>query len=544
MTQIQAIPITQLHENKSNPWHGRDDVTELAESIKQVGLLQPIVVRPNKKGFEIVCGNRRFRAAQLAGLEEVTAMVRELTDQQAVEARIVENAQREDVHPLEEALGFQELMRDHGYAAEDVAAKVGKSKGYVYGRLKLCALSAKAQKAFMAGEFDASKALLIARIPVEKLQDEILKDIKAVPGTAAEDEEYTTRGLANLIQRDYMLRLKDAPFDTADGALVPQAGPCTTCPKRTGAQPELFADVESEDVCTDKICFAGKRDAAWKIRTKEHKAAGQRVLTQQEAKDAFPSWSNRLHSNDYIDLSEKNYSDPKGRKWSTVLGKEKPPIVLARDQQGNVHELVDKKAAEKIAAANGIKRPTYEGYKPSAKEVKAKKEREAKDRIKHAWTKAAIAEIVDQAESDGTTHGADTLRMIAHAVLSRVSAKETCERRGIEFEKKDWESATRALRVEVSKMDEPQLIALLLEVACWIAVGDGFGDPDELGDEGEDEEGCVNVLKAAAELLHVDLASHRAAAEQAEQFDAIAKAEKAKVKAAKKKTKKAAEASA
>lgn len=120
---------------------------ELAASIRSVGIAQPILIRPvtpteaAPESFEIVAGERRWRASGIAELDELPTMVREMTDLEADRIRILENLQREDPHPLEEAEGYEQLMLQHGYNADQLADEIKKSRSYVYGRLKLCALA-------------------------------------------------------------------------------------------------------------------------------------------------------------------------------------------------------------------------------------------------------------------------------------------------------------------------------------------------------------------------------------------------------------------
>lgn len=120
---------------------------ELADSIKTAGLINPVLVRPVNGHFEIVAGERRFMAAELAGVSEIPATVRELTDEQVLEIQLIENLQREGLHPLSEAEGYDKLIRTHGHTAEEIADKLGKSKAYVYARIKLLALGPAARQA-------------------------------------------------------------------------------------------------------------------------------------------------------------------------------------------------------------------------------------------------------------------------------------------------------------------------------------------------------------------------------------------------------------
>ncbi|MEO8483093.1 MAG: ParB/RepB/Spo0J family partition protein [Acidobacteriota bacterium] len=139
------IPISSLVESKWNPRKHYDTgkLEELAESIRQKGIIEPIVVRANGKPdmFEILAGSRRFRASKLAGLTSMPSVVRVIDDTAALELAVIENGQREDVHPLDEAEGYKALLKaDKHYTVAVVAAKVGKSESYVYRRLKLLEL--------------------------------------------------------------------------------------------------------------------------------------------------------------------------------------------------------------------------------------------------------------------------------------------------------------------------------------------------------------------------------------------------------------------
>src|SRR6202051_4536140 len=139
---FQFLALDTIHESTTNPRRTFEEskLHELAESIRQHGLIQPITVRPNSEGFEIVAGARRFRAAQLAELFASPARIVELTDAQALEWALVENACRVDVHPYEEAEGFRRLLDIPGYDVATLVEKSGKSASHIYARLSLLQL--------------------------------------------------------------------------------------------------------------------------------------------------------------------------------------------------------------------------------------------------------------------------------------------------------------------------------------------------------------------------------------------------------------------
>lgn len=258
------IPIELVRPSATNPRKRFSEASldELAKSIRQSGIGQPILVRPLANiesdvpdRVEIVAGERRYRASKLAGLTTIPAIVRDMSDAEVLEFQLVENLQREDVHPIEEAEGYERLMKEHKFTADECAEKVGKSRSYIYGRLKFCALTPEARTAFYDGALNASTALLIARIPIPSLQKQAAEEITTWQGGLS------YRAAVTHIHRRYMLELADAPFSIIDIKLVPSAGSCAECPKRTGNQPEIFADVESADVCTDPDCFESKKKA-------------------------------------------------------------------------------------------------------------------------------------------------------------------------------------------------------------------------------------------------------------------------------------------
>lgn len=185
--EFKVISLTQLTESKLNPRHhfDPDGLRQLADSIIAKGLIQPLTVRAKGEGYEIVVGARRFRAVKLAELTDVQCVVRTLTDLDVLEIMVIENNQREDVHPLEEAEGYRALMKQGKYDVAALAARVGRSINYVYDRVKLLELTKDAQDLFWDGLITAGHAILLARLSPA--------DQKRVIGT--EDHEYRDGGL-------------------------------------------------------------------------------------------------------------------------------------------------------------------------------------------------------------------------------------------------------------------------------------------------------------------------------------------------------------
>lgn len=167
--QSKLLLIEDIDESPSNPRKDYGDLSDLVESIRQQGVLQPVLARPKGDRFELVYGHRRYRAALKAGLEVLPANVREMTDQEVLEVQLVENAQRADIHPLEEADGYKRLHTEHGLSVEKIAERVGKSKAAVYAAMKLAELVEPAlREAFLKNKLPSSTALLVARLSPEQ----------------------------------------------------------------------------------------------------------------------------------------------------------------------------------------------------------------------------------------------------------------------------------------------------------------------------------------------------------------------------------------
>lgn len=163
-SRINTLSIAEVEPNRDQPRKEFDQeaLEELAASIAEHGVLQPILVRPVSGGYQIVAGERRWRAARLAGLVEIPAVIKEMTDQEVGQAALVENLQREDLNPVEEALGYHQLMEQFGMTQDQVAKKVSKSRPAVANAVRLLGLPEMVLAFLRAGSLTAghAKALL------------------------------------------------------------------------------------------------------------------------------------------------------------------------------------------------------------------------------------------------------------------------------------------------------------------------------------------------------------------------------------------------
>ena len=170
-TDRLLMPIEHIERNKKQPrqYFDEESIVELSSSIREKGLLQPILVRKiGPKCYEIVAGERRWRASQLAGLHEVPVVVKELNDQEVLEIAIIENIQRQDLNPVEEAKGYHRLINDFGHTQEDVAKVVGKSRSHVANLLRLLTLPTPVIKYIDEGKLTMghARALIGAKDPI------------------------------------------------------------------------------------------------------------------------------------------------------------------------------------------------------------------------------------------------------------------------------------------------------------------------------------------------------------------------------------------
>lgn len=329
---FQLLELANVTPSPMNPRKRFDErsLKELADSIRTHGVQQPILVRPIRVGkgkslvtHEIVVGERRYKASRLAGRTHIPSIIREISDADALEIMVIENLQREDVHPLDEALGYEALMKRKAesdpelgelpgapnHTAESIAAKVGKSVGYVYARLKLLALIGITREAFDKDLITPGHAVLIARLqPIDQVRAldacfhhwrgigdrEIrkldpakvkLEDLHIEP---LESGLLPEKALREWIQENINLRLKDVPWDLNDAELLPEAGACANCLKRSASNPGLFGElaVKGEDTCFDEACFKLKREAFVKRTIRENKQdvkVAQKVAVEEEA---------------------------------------------------------------------------------------------------------------------------------------------------------------------------------------------------------------------------------------------------------------------
>jgi ParB/RepB/Spo0J family partition protein len=502
---VRMIRLHDIEESPTNPRKHFGDLAELAASIAEKGVLQPVLARPHPTVgdgcVQLVAGARRFRAAGLAKLEAIPVIVREMTDLEVLEVQVIENNQRSDVHPLEEADGFQQLATKHGRTAEQIAAKIGRSTAYVYARMKLAELAPEVRQAFAEGKIGGAVALVLARMPHAGLQAKALEELLGYHYEAGDGP--SAAEARELVRQRFMLRIADAPFDTTDKDLHPGAPACSVCPKRTGNQGELFADMGGEDLCTDPECFGEKRDIGWRLKCEAAKANGQQVLDEKQAKKAFGYGGRLNYDSDFVDLAEEEWDHESGKRktWRKLLGRalKDMPTILARDPDGGVHELV-----RKTDAAKAVNPRMKEGEGPDlGPDQEAAKAEQAKARQKAAaeseGKRRALAELVEAVERVEVASPEVWLALVL-GVLGEIweeHRKEVARRRGL---LEEGERAADALENEAKKMDERQLQGLLVELIAVRGSAYRDFDPFESLCEAYEVDHKQHVKDAAAEL--------------------------------------------
>ncbi|TQF08668.1 ParB/RepB/Spo0J family partition protein [Myxococcus llanfairpwllgwyngyllgogerychwyrndrobwllllantysiliogogogochensis] len=401
-------------------------LAELAASIKARGVEVPILVRPadgrpfedgspiEDRAFKVTAGFRRFRASHWAGLTHVPVIIREMSDDLAQEANLVENLFRVDPHPLDESDAFAAFL-GRGHTADTIAGVTGKDRRHVVRRLQLQKLGKPARKAFKDGKILSDVATMIATITDLDAQNEATEAL-----TRLADPE-GVNAARHFIDRNFRLRLKDAPFATNRDDLGPGLPACNACPRRTGATPDLFGEASDKDLCTDRKCFTQKAEAGWTEKCEEALAKGLEVLDESESKKLFQDGNYLAYGCGYVDLGAQCYRDAQKRTWGAVLGKVRPNVILARDSFGRAHQLCreeDVRAALVYLHGDAEKPPAQtEGEEPKAKRreerTRALRSREIINR--------GLAAVADAGEKVNPSGGVEIWRHLAGEAVELAS---------------------------------------------------------------------------------------------------------------------------
>lgn len=410
-TLVQEIPLDRIQPSDANPRESMDStaLSELADSIKAHGVLQPILVRPIAgEHFEIVCGERRYRAASTAGKSTIPARIVNLSDAEALETATIENLLREDLHELEESEAYAKMLGTNtGYTPEILSHKLGKSVAHIYRRLQLLKLDPKLKQYFLDGQMTAAHALILSRLQ-PKDQAEVVSQLNQAGKKGAIEFPSVAR-LREWVETEIYLDLNGAAFDKDDAALLPEAGPCTTCPKRTGFNPSLFPEVDQKsDSCTDRECFQRKVSAFVEMRVKE---------APPETVKISAVWSFPGNAKPEGVLTRDEYRESKkGGCDHTVSA-----IVVDGEQIGKMKWVCVSRAQECPIHGGSFR---YTGENPEAKAERLKWEAEARLEVKR---RHAVFEAIREKARQERGLDLDDVRLVALGFFHRLpldSAKQ------------------------------------------------------------------------------------------------------------------------
>lgn len=255
MVKLSSIIPSPTNKFHREPWEldekKDNSFAELVNSIRAHGVNQSVLLRPNSEPgmYYLVCGERRFTAAEKAGLDEVPAIIKILNDDEAFEAQIIENLQRKDVHPLREAESYSAYMKQNNSSLEDMSAKFSKTSDYIRQRLSFMQLIPEFKKDFLSNKMNAGQAALFARLAADD-QLKCLQECKSHDG--ADNYKHISE-IKSFVNQSLMGMLNSVAFNLTDEKLHVPAGSCANCQTRSGAG--LFSDIGEKDRCFNLGCM-------------------------------------------------------------------------------------------------------------------------------------------------------------------------------------------------------------------------------------------------------------------------------------------------
>ncbi len=231
-------------------------LTLFAAELKQHGIISPLTVRKAEgECYELVAGERRLRAARMAGIEDVPVMIADLTDEQVREIQLSENIQRENPHPMDEARGILQMQKA-SMSIEEIATRLGRSPKYVFSRLRLKELIEPFQEMLYENKFSLQDAFKIAGLSPQSQTD----FFEAQCSNWKKKKDFSLYNLDYYLNR-YRYDLKRAPFNTKDKQLLPDVGACTGCPSNSSSLKNLFPELAKEATCSNRECYQSKCNA-------------------------------------------------------------------------------------------------------------------------------------------------------------------------------------------------------------------------------------------------------------------------------------------
>ncbi|XHR27532.1 MAG: ParB/RepB/Spo0J family partition protein [Chthoniobacteraceae bacterium] len=512
MEAILRVPRAVLLPSPLNPrkTFSPEYLGELAASIRANGILNAILVRPWKGegklagiAYEIVAGECRWRASELAGLDQVPVVVRDISDVKMLELMLTENMKRQDLTPLEEMAAFARMLEQRDEAGAPIynqtrlAEKIGVAENYVRQRLMLSRLTAVGRKALTEGKLSFSTARVICQCPasvVAKVEDEVLHP-KKYDQWCDSDEPLTAEEATEVIQERYIRDLSKPPFELSSPSLIPvhtnaagerlDGGPCTDCPWNSANQADGQEQARtgkrgrpsgSSKYCLNVPCFSRKVEINVASRLEKAKANGAKILSDKEAEKVVYESGQLRYGTPYVKLSEKpgfedlanGVKEKKVPTWKKLVsGESAPPLVIAVDGHGHIHELVERKLALEAARLNGNEKllslGSGRGRSLQEEDVKAQKKAEReKQRERERYSNAVMAALVGAVEEEGAGGAAfwEAMRAIARRHAGSVGCIYFCKRRGIDRGKDVYDVVFEALK----KKENSALAGMIVEL--------------------------------------------------------------------------------
>jgi ParB/RepB/Spo0J family partition protein len=509
-TTFADIPLRDISVSPTNPrkQFKIDALEDLAASIRKHGVLQPILIRPVGKRFEIVAGERRYRASKIAGVDKVPCRIKDMSDGEALEVQVIENLQREDVHPLEEAQGYAELLKLPGYDVAAIADKIGRSQTYVRGRLAMLDGIDDVRAAFAAESITASHMRIICKLQPEK-QAEALENCFESYG---DKRLLPVSDLRDWIASEMGMDLERAPFQLLDADLVEAAGACVTCPKSSCVDGKLFGDQSGDDLCYDKVCYETKVAAT----IARHVADGLVQISRAWGSEVLTEGT--LKRGDYEEIAEDEDDQCAHVESAVVVSKQGAGNVMpiCRTPTCSVHGKPLAQAKER----NERSESSTNDWQAQHKEAEAKRKAELEAR-----TRAAAAILKASSELGLDTYNQLILNDLVEGVhqIDRILpllASRKIEMRNAAESYQMAAAAKLSLQLwarEEASTHEVEALIMELLLAKRITPPDArrirFADEVKPGanDEESDEEAAVDdsafdVLKVAADSLNLDWA--------------------------------------
>jgi ParB/RepB/Spo0J family partition protein len=460
----------------------KEEMNELISSVMLLGVRQPIEVRPIGGKYRIVFGERRYRAAKAAGLKEIPAVVRSESELEASDVQMAENLKRADLSPLEIAGGYKRQL-ELGRTMDQVCERAGKKRTQVYAMLQLLQLGDAGRKALGEKSITTSVAQLVARVP-KALQDKALSQVLPGPNFPAATYAEAEKALAD----SFTVDLKKAPFDTKDAKLCAAAGACDGCPKRSGNAKDLYPDIKSPDICTDRPCFDAKVYADIK---RVMDAKGYKLLTPKEAPPDELFWNDGRGplkpESGYVTPAESCFDDTQQRKYDELIPPEqlKKLVVVAIDSGGTPRQLLPKAGLMREVKKAGIfkeKKAREAKALPAPKAAKeSKPAAPPPPSIDELVDDALVGKMVEAVEKRGITPV--LLRLVARELLGQGANLDLFARRKLK-DPGAGRPSEREFEKTFGNPGAPKLFGLIFElvVGARYMNGDGFDDlADELG---------------------------------------------------------------